>query len=126
MQTGSAADQRRTCPKTVEDRGAAYVSLPLVAVVLYVALRHLSPLLFEPLSPQELFHRPRGLEDLPRSIAILGGLVGFATSEYPRRFVAATGDYPDRITWLSSRSWESPSNGSPGEGRPPCGEPRSR
>jgi hypothetical protein len=48
----------------------AYLALPIVTVVLYVAFRHLYPLLFEPLPFEELTSQPAGVRDLPSVLAV--------------------------------------------------------
>jgi len=77
---------------------AAYLALPVVTVVVYVAFRHLYPFLFEPLSSDELASQPRDF------LAALNGvvhLVGFAATEYPRGFFLAARAYPDRASWIA-------------------------
>jgi hypothetical protein len=76
----------------------AYLALPVVTVAVYVAYRHLYPLLFEPLSFEELTTQPAGVRDLPSVLRGVLGLVGFATSEYPRGFFWAAKTYPDRAS----------------------------
>jgi hypothetical protein len=76
----------------------AYLALPIVTVVLYVAFRHLYPLLFEPLPFEELTSQPAGVRDLPSVLAGVWNLVCFAASEYPRGFFWAGKTYPDRAS----------------------------
>jgi len=79
---------------------AGYLALPVVTVVVYLAFRHLYPLLFEPLSAAELASRPGGIRDLPAVFDAVSRLLGFAMSEYPRGFFWAAGAYPDRASWI--------------------------
>jgi hypothetical protein len=76
----------------------AYLALPIVTVVLYLAFRHLYPLFFEPLPFEELTSQPAGVRDLPSVLAGVWNLVCFAASEYPRGFFWAGKVYPDRAS----------------------------
>jgi hypothetical protein len=74
---------------------AAYLALPMLTIVLYVALRRLYPLFFEPLSFEEQVAQPAGLHALPTVLAGVWNLVCFAASEFPRGFFWAGRRYPD-------------------------------
>jgi hypothetical protein len=76
----------------------AYLALPIVTVLLYLAFRRLYPLLFEPLPFEELTTQPAGVRDLPSVLAGVWNLVCFAVSEYPRGFFWAGKVYPDRAS----------------------------
>ena len=77
---------------------AAFLALPAVTLVLYVALRRFYAFFLEPLSFQELAAQPAGVRELPLVLTGVWKLVAVAASEYPRSFFWAARAYPDRAS----------------------------